>query len=52
MPFENLVPIYKRELAKLQFISLNKIKVGLPVDFIGIEKDVIVVAPFRSSAGN
>ena len=50
VPSQNLVKDYKNILAKLQFISLLDIEVGTPNDFLGIEKDAIIISHLRNSS--
>jgi superfamily I DNA and/or RNA helicase len=49
VPFQQMIATYKSILAKLQFVSLLDIKVGLPTEFQGIEKDIIIVSHLRNS---
>ena len=52
MPFAHLKPLYREILAKLQFVSLIDIQVGVPTDFYGIEKDIIIISHLRNSQVN
>lgn len=49
VPFENLVPEYKQVLSRLKFVSNLDIQIGLPHDFEGVEKDVIILSHLRNS---
>lgn len=52
VPFEEMIPRYEQVFDErlLHKFDTSKIKVGLPSDFKGQERDVIIVSSFRNSA--
>lgn len=49
IPFEDLVSEYKEVLARLKFVSNLDIQIGVPQDFEGVEKDIIIISHLRNS---
>ena len=45
-----MIAEYQKILSRLQFVSNLEIQIGLPQDFQGVEKDVIIVSHLRNSA--
>lgn len=49
IPFPQLVSLYRSILSRLKFVSLLDIQIGTPSDFMGIEKDIIILSHLRNS---
>lgn len=47
VPYADMIPKYKEIFARLQFVSLLDIEIGVAEDFSGREKDVIIVSHLR-----
>lgn len=49
IPFAHLLSDYRRILSRLQFVSNLDVQVGLPHEFHGVEKDIIIMSHLRNS---
>ena len=52
VPFESIIPQYQLALSKLKFVSNLDIKIGLPYEFAGVEKDIIILSHLRQSTSH
>lgn len=50
VPFQRMVRHYQEILSRLRFVSNLEVQVGLPREFLGVEKDVIIISHLRSSS--
>lgn len=50
VPYERVIRLYKEILSRLRFVSNLEIQVGLPQEFMGVEKDLIIVSHLRPTS--
>ena len=51
LPFASLIPKYESVITErlLHKFNLTNVQVGVPQDFFGCEKDIMIVSSFRNS---
>lgn len=50
VPYRRVVRHYKEILSRLRFVSNLEIHVGVPQEFVGVEKDLIIVSHLRPTS--